>query len=174
MPKLRRLTNEDRADLTAYLDGELGEDRTQQIDSLLAENDIARKEVARLEQTWNLLDTLPRTTASPEFTSRTVASIRVERKPPPAALVKAAEYGRRGLLTLVWIALISAGAAAGYLGGRELVPSRHDDLIQDFELIDRIDLYDDVGDLQFLQTLHDSGTLRNWNANNAASEDGSP
>ena len=63
-------------ELVAYLDGELSEQEMQSLDNILTQNPTARAEVEQLRQTWELLDALPRSAVTEDFTARTVASIR--------------------------------------------------------------------------------------------------
>ena len=64
--------DKERADLVAYLDGELDGDAARRIEQKLALDDAARAEATALKKTWDLLDFLPRTEPSPSFTHRTM------------------------------------------------------------------------------------------------------
>ena len=66
-----KLTSQQRENLVAYLDGELDEVETQEIERTLAHSLEARHEVDMLTRTWELLDTLPKSKASEEFSERT-------------------------------------------------------------------------------------------------------
>ena len=59
MAKLARLNPEQRDNLAAYLDGELEETATQEIEQILAVSEVARHEVDMLSRTWDLLNSLP-------------------------------------------------------------------------------------------------------------------
>jgi anti-sigma factor RsiW len=54
------LSDDDRATLSAYLDGELDEAAVQQVESRLSLDSEARAEYETRRQTWSLLDYLPR------------------------------------------------------------------------------------------------------------------
>ena len=81
MEKVLRLTSEQRADLVAYLDGELDESPTQEIDRILARSAVARHEVEALSRAWEMLDILPRPKASSTFTERTMSTLQLAEAP---------------------------------------------------------------------------------------------
>src|SRR5262249_7977897 len=74
-PDQQRLTPGERADLVAYLDGELEEAEARAIATKLAHSATARREVESLEKAWELLDYLPRPKASEDFTARTLTEV---------------------------------------------------------------------------------------------------
>ena len=53
-----------KEDLVAYLDGELDEQASQDIEQTLAQSPAARREVEALARTWKLLRVLPEVKAS--------------------------------------------------------------------------------------------------------------
>src|SRR5262249_41070651 len=67
-----QLTDEDRANLVAYLDGELDAEAAQALEAKLSVDPTARAEADALKRTWELLDYLPRPEPSPSFTHRTL------------------------------------------------------------------------------------------------------
>ncbi len=76
MAKMTRLSAEQRENLVAYLDGELDDSATQNIEQVLAESVVARHDVDMLSRTWDLMNVLPGVKASEEFTRKTLSSIR--------------------------------------------------------------------------------------------------
>ena len=66
------LSENDKAELVAYLDGELDEQATQAVEARLATDADARAELDTLKQTWGMLDYLPKASPSPNFTNRTM------------------------------------------------------------------------------------------------------
>ena len=58
-PEQLRLTPDERADLVAYVDGELPEAHSRLISTKLTHSATARREVEMLQKTWELLDHLP-------------------------------------------------------------------------------------------------------------------
>ena len=76
---LSRLSAAERDDLVAYIDGELPPDEEQRIDTVISQNAVARREVARLEKVYDLLDLLERPEVSEDFTASTMLTISQER-----------------------------------------------------------------------------------------------
>ena len=72
------LNEEDRANLVAYLDGELDEHAARDLEARLANDPRARAEAETLRRTWELLDYLPRAEASGSFTHRTLERLAVQ------------------------------------------------------------------------------------------------
>ena len=72
----QRLSPEERANLAAYIDGELTENEERVIATKLSLSRTARREVESLKKTWELLEYLPRPKASADFPERTLTSIR--------------------------------------------------------------------------------------------------
>src|SRR4051812_16621241 len=80
MSKPPPLNEEERAELVAYLDGELSGDRARALEARLSLDPTARAEADALKRTWDLLDFLPRPEPSPSFTQKTLS--RAALKPP--------------------------------------------------------------------------------------------
>ena len=72
----QRLTPGERANLVAYIDGELNEAEARAIATKLSLSPTARREVEVLERTWEMLEHLPRPKASELFTERTLTEVR--------------------------------------------------------------------------------------------------
>src|SRR5438132_6848028 len=75
-PEQLRLTPDERADLVAYIDGELPEVVARAIATKLTHSATARREVEMLKQSWELLGHLPLPQVGAEFSERTVTQIR--------------------------------------------------------------------------------------------------
>src|SRR5207248_2727321 len=73
------LSENDKAELVAYLDGELDEHATQAVEAKLATDADARAELDTLKQTWGMLDYLPKASPSPNFTNRTMERLSLEK-----------------------------------------------------------------------------------------------
>lgn len=67
-----KLTPEEREELVAYLDGELSDDRAQEVEATLNKDAAARGEAEALQRTWDMLDYLPRPKAPESFTHNTM------------------------------------------------------------------------------------------------------
>src|SRR5262245_29723357 len=70
-----RLTEDERVNLVAFLDGELPAGDARALEEKVARSESVRKEVQALEKTWNMLDWLPRLEAPAGFASQTVTRI---------------------------------------------------------------------------------------------------
>src|ERR1700722_14565202 len=73
------LNEDEKAELVAYLDGELDDAATQAVEAKIATNADARAELDALKQTWGMLDYLPKASASPNFTNRTMERLSLEK-----------------------------------------------------------------------------------------------
>jgi hypothetical protein len=110
------LTDDDRAELVAYLDGELPAAAQRRVEARLNSDPAARTEVDTLKRAWELLDYLPRTQPSTDFTDRTID--RISAMNVASATVSTASpivvpwYRRTELLA--WAAALIGAVAVGY------------------------------------------------------------
>jgi anti-sigma factor RsiW len=153
MAQLIRLTSEIRADLVAYLDGELDEQATERIEAVLAQSNVARNDVEALAQTYELLDVLPRYEAPAEFTAQTLASIRVSELRPDFRQSTWFRRARGNLIALAWMAALATVIALSFLATRRWVQTEADVLIRELPVIEQLDVYSEVGSVEFLQLL---------------------
>lgn len=147
-----------RADLVAYLDGELDEVATLAVEQSLSESAEIRQEVESLSKTWDLLETLPPVQASSQFTERTLASLEVTAAPPPTQTMITPAVRRQ----LSYGALIFGAALCGLLG--YLITNRgmsdpSDPIVRDLPVLERLELYRDVEDVEFLEEFEKLGPL---------------
>src|SRR5437867_3498127 len=75
MTRRTPLTEQEQANLVAYLDGELPDEEARAIEAKLSLEPEARAEAELLRRTWDLLDYLPKPEPSPTFTSRTISRL---------------------------------------------------------------------------------------------------
>ena len=145
------LSNEDRATLVAYLDGELDEDAAREVEARISQDPTVRAEVESMKRTWELLDYLPRAEPSPSFTHRTVSLVTGEHR---AALL-ARQRRRRWLFAAGWAAAVLVAALGGYAGVTYLTPREPTDeeLVRDLRVIENRRLYEQVEDVGFLKKL---------------------
>src|SRR5205823_1768454 len=69
------ITDADREELVAYLDGELDAAAEQRIETRLSLEPNVRAEVDALKKTWDMLDHLPRAAPTAEFSTRTIDAV---------------------------------------------------------------------------------------------------
>jgi anti-sigma factor RsiW len=161
MEKLTRLTAEQRDNLTAYLDGELDEDGTRQIETVLAGSSVARNDVELLAKTYELLDLLPRPKASGEFTERTLQTAKLGEAPRDPRQTVWYRHGKRIVRWGSWAALLLVASILGYAAARYRIPQPDDLLLDNLEVIERLDDYEKAGSFEFLDSLsHDSNLLK--------------
>ncbi len=151
------LNDKDRADLVAYLDGELDPEASQLLETRLARDPAARAELDQLRRTWELLDFLPKPEPSTNFTHRTMERIGPGRTAPqPKTQPRRLP---RWLFGVGWAAAALVALVGGYLGLTLLLtsaPAREPtdkDLVRDLRVIENKRYYDLVDDLDFLKDL---------------------
>lgn len=159
MNKLARLTPEDRENLTAYLDGELDESDTRRIESILASSSAARSEVESLIRTYDFLEALPRPTASSEFAGKTLATARQETVRKPLAQQPWFQRSQQGAALAGSLAAVFAAAACGFALTNQWIPQPEDALLRELPVIENLDLYSEVGNLEFLRQLQSDAKL---------------
>ena len=159
MAKQSALTEQERADLVAYLDGELEGAAARSLEAKLTLDPAARAEADALKRTWDLLDYLPRAEPSPSFTYRTLERL----TPVPAG--RRFGPGRRWrpwALGMGWAAAVLAACVGGYAGMRLVRPRGPDgpdprqqdqELVRDLRVIENKRLYEAVEDVEFLEKL---------------------
>src|SRR4051794_26053888 len=75
MSKSRPLSEAERANLVAYLDGELAGEAKRAVETRINLDPTWRDEAEALKRTWDLLDYLPVPEPSPSFTQRTLSKL---------------------------------------------------------------------------------------------------
>ncbi|MEZ6065112.1 MAG: hypothetical protein R3B90_05275 [Planctomycetaceae bacterium] len=157
--RLTRLTTEQRYELVAYLDGELSDEDTRKIEQLIAGSAVARGDVELLAATYELLGELPRPKASGDFTERTMATARLDEIKPDLVSSPLIDGIRRSLSYIGWIALLLVAGAIGYSATRFWAPRPYDTVVRDFEIIEQLDKYTEIGSTDFLERLSNSERL---------------
>jgi anti-sigma factor RsiW len=165
MHKIPRLTQEQRSNLVAYLDGELPDKEVRDIDQVLSKSPTVRHDVEMLARTWDLLDELPRLSSGDDFTARTLTVAQDEEAPrpllPPAIQQRLtnltgrlqSQAFRRGAITLAWVAVLAASAVAGFAVTSRWIPDSSEDLLRNFEVVEKLDLYKNVESVDYLRQL---------------------
>lgn len=158
MEKIPRLSPEQRENLVAYLDGELPETASKEIDQVLLKSPAVQHDVDMLSRTWDLLDQLPRLTGTGHLTQRTLTAVRQDEAPKP--LVPAwwkdrlpREQLRRGGIVVAWVAALALSAVAGFLVTNRMIPGTSDELLVNLPVIEKLDSYANVESVEFLREL---------------------
>jgi anti-sigma factor RsiW len=152
----RSLDDADREQLIAYLDGELDGESSRRVESRLSDDADYRRALAQLQNAWEMLDHLPRAEVDEQFTHSTVEMVAVTaggdvEKERSAALRRRAFGYMAGALAL-------AGAGlAGFLAVALVVDQPNQRLVRDLPVVENIDYYRHVEDIEFLRRLAGEG-----------------
>jgi len=151
------LSEQERADLVAYLDGELSGEAARAVEARISLDPRVRAEAESLKRTWDLLDFLPHPEPSPNFTQRTLSRVVPVRPKVPAPRPTGARSRLwwRVALGVGWAAALLVAGLAGYGGYRALAPREpgERELVRDLRVIENKRFYDLVDDLHFLEQL---------------------
>ena len=114
------LTDEDRDNLAAFLDGELDEKASQALEAKLNRDPEARQVVEAMRQAWSMLEYLPRPEPSPAFTHRTLERLTLAlSRPTSTGRMLSVKRGRR-LLKLAWAGAVLLSLTLGVTAGHFL------------------------------------------------------
>lgn len=142
--------------LVAYLDGQLDAESARQIEQRLAGEEEVRRRLRELAQSWDMLDQLPHALADDTFTRSTVemVAIAAEKELAEQLTAEPKRRRRRGLLVG---AMAVAVAAIGFFAANKLFSDPNERLLADLPAIDNLEVYGQVGDIDFLHKLNDEG-----------------
>jgi anti-sigma factor RsiW len=156
MTKPKPVSEEARAELVAYLDGELSEDAARVVEDKINSDPTLRAEVDSLSRTWELLDYLPTHDPSPSFTHRTLERVSAT-KPRIAAtgIGPRNAYWRRLAFAGGWAAAVLLAAGVGFGVTTRVLPREPTDeeLARDLGVIEHEKAYEQVNDIEFLKQL---------------------
>jgi anti-sigma factor RsiW len=153
------LSDDDRAALSAYLDGELDEESTRQVEVRMSLEPDLRHEYDTLRQTWGLLDYLPRAAPSIDFTNRTLERLTHETLTVPAPTWIGRVFRRVPAAGLAWsLGLLLALGAGLWVGNSVVWPrvseTENDDaLARHLRVVERWRLYQAADDIEFVRQL---------------------
>ena len=142
----------DQEELVAYLDGELEPAAVRQVEDRLTTDAQYRRLLQSLERSWDLLDDLPQATTDDKFTQTTMEMVAVKAA-EEVQQAKATSRGANGSRIFGGLLVGIAVGIAGFVGVSYWLDRENRALIEDFSVIDRIDLYDKVDDIEFLLML---------------------
>jgi anti-sigma factor RsiW len=156
MPAEPRLTPVERANLVAYLDGELNDAEARAIATKLTQSATARREIEALEKTWDLLDYLPRPQASEHVTTRTLTEVRQLSLKGGRFESAAQQAVRRAGRAALWALASFLAFGLGYVLTLLVWPNPTARLARDLPIAEHLDEYRDVGTFEYLKALADS------------------
>lgn len=146
----------DDDELVAYLDGEIDASGAARVERRLADDPQFRAKLTRLQQAWDLLDSLQRTEADDDFTRSTVEMVALRAEGDVQTENQAVRRSR----SLAWLGLATAACLAavlGYMGLSKRLSRPNRELVRDLPVIEKIDEYANVESVDFLQRLQSEG-----------------
>ena len=150
-------TEMDQERLIAYLDGELDDVERAKIEQDLVNDGKLRGLLHQLQQTWDMLDELPRPHVGNSFTQSTLEIVVSDAK---RQTNRDRDQRLDWFLRLFVVVLLSV--AAGRLVFVSLSRYQHMEnrqLLQDLPVIDNVDIYLNTRDLDFLSELNAAGVF---------------
>lgn len=147
-----RANGETNEQLVAYLDGELSPEQAAEVERRLANDPEYRGRLEALRRTWQLLDDLPRTQSSPELTRSTVTMVAqtVSQRRRRDAVWRPWAFGA---VTVLAVSLLSFWTASRRLNADD------ERFLRDLPVIQNVDIYRHVEDVEFLRQLIDDGLI---------------
>ncbi len=138
--------------LVAYLDGELNAEASRRVEELLAADPNIRQTLQGLDRTWEMLAELETPQVAERFTRSTLEMVTVAAaEDTERGRAEASSRRRRRWVTLSGSLL--AAAAIGFLAVA-LQPDPTQKLIDDLPVLENLDEYRQIDDIQFLRDLH--------------------
>ncbi len=152
MSKPSPLSEADREELVAYLDGELDEEQAHSVEARISLDPTLRAEAETLKRAWDMLDYLPKPEPSASFTNRTLDRISIRET---ANALRPARKVPRWVLAAGWAAALVLSVLGGYLGAVRTIAPRPGDreLVRELRLIENLRYYEAADSLEFLREL---------------------
>ncbi len=141
-------------ELVAYLDGELDEKRSVEVEQFLRERPEARERLAKLQRTWDLLDTLPRPEATNSFTRSTIEMVVDDAKRELRKSKRKGPFWSTVIAAASVVAVLGIGVGYFVVNHYQNQPTR--ELIQDLDVIENFDKYLVVDDVEFIKLMVDA------------------
>jgi hypothetical protein len=148
-----QLDQADRELLVAYLDGELSREDSAVVESRLASEARLRHELQELQQAWDALSELPRPVAAEDFTRTTLEMVAVAAQEDVESATIAMPVRRKRIAFRI-VLLAIAALLGGALFARAVWPDRNDEIVANLPIIENIEAYRHVGNIDFLRQLH--------------------
>ncbi|MCU0982448.1 MAG: hypothetical protein MUF25_25095 [Pirellulaceae bacterium] len=143
-------------ELVAYLDGELDTESNRQIERRLSQDAVYRQQLRELQQSWDLLDHLPRADVDEAFTESTIAMVALRASDEERQTETQTVRKRRLLLASSTVCAALAFLAA-FAATRWWSDGPNRQLLQDLPLIENIDEYRYAESIEFLRMLEREG-----------------
>lgn len=141
-------------ELLAYLDGEMDADSRRRIEEQLSTSGELREKLKEYQQTWDLLDDLPRATVDDSFTRTTVEMVAIRAEDAVVESQAAKKKGRLIIWSLGLVIALLAGAI-GYLITNRHYSGPNEQLVEDLPILEHFDAYRNAGSLDFIRQLEE-------------------
>ena len=142
--------------LVAYLDGELDADTAAQIEEQAATDPGLRRRLDSLSVTWAMLDELDEPAVDRNFTESTLELVALTAE-SEAGQQQAASTGRKIRRAASFAGGVLCIGLLGFICVAVLRPDPNQGLLIDLPVIERLDEYRQIDDIDFLRELHKSG-----------------
>jgi hypothetical protein len=140
--------------LVSYLDGELDGQSCRRIEEMLATDPEVRRKLTWLEQTWEMLDELDTAPVGEDFTRTTMEMVAVAAEKDVRKEIEQTPRRRRRLWLFSVAALFVIGLA-GFMAVTLAVPNQNRQLLQALPVLENLDAYRQIKDMQFLRMLRE-------------------
>jgi anti-sigma factor RsiW len=144
--------------LSAYLDGELDEVASLEVERLLETDPEARRLLRELEETWGMLDVLERSGADAAFTRTTLEMVAVAAEQEVARQRRERPW-RLGAQIALGLAAVAAAALGGFFSTAWSYRSNQRQLLRDLPLLQNLERYEQIGQREFLELLDRMGVF---------------
>jgi hypothetical protein len=148
-----QLDQADRELLVAYLDGELSPEDSAVVESRLASEARLRHELQELQQAWDALSELPRPIVAEDFTRTTLEMVAVAAQEDVESATIAMPVRRKRYALRIGLLAIAA-LLGGVLFARAMWPDRNKEIVANLPIIENIEAYRHIGNIDFLRQLH--------------------
>jgi anti-sigma factor RsiW len=155
-PDQLRLSPDERANLVAYVDGELPEAVSRAMATKLTQSATARREVEMLNRTWELLGHLELPQARPALSERTLTGVRQLEVRTPLWDSRLASWSSQAAWLIASLMLGAAALGFGYAATRSLWPDPSARLARELSIAENLNEYLEVGSFDFLKQLAES------------------
>ncbi|MFV1964863.1 MAG: anti-sigma factor [Pirellulaceae bacterium] len=145
-----------RDQLVAYLDGELTPEASQAFERRLSEDPDLRRQLQLHQQTWDLLDAIPRVEVNETFTQTTVEMIAVSMEGEVQNIQHRQEVKHR----YYWLAGSSGAVLAcalGFFVMSSFLAAPNRQLVEDLPVIENLDAFRSAQSVDFLRALKREG-----------------
>ena len=139
-------------EIVAYLDGELDTETEARVVRRLSEDAAYRSRLSQLQQAWDLLDNLRGSEADEDFVQSTVAMVAVQAE-EEARTMRLRVARRRNLGWTALAAIVLASILGGFAAIRYRLTDADRNLVRDLPVIERIDEYRYIDNIEFLKQL---------------------